>query len=112
MKRLGLICVKFSHKSHKSPSFKGIIRIIAKNRIHRHFPLHVYQNMTTDVTEFKTQEGKKSELSPIMNMAIGESLPFLIHLRPDLDFVLESLKGVLPILKQVKYRTTIHSDQG
>ena len=85
---------------------------ITKNRIHRRFPLHVYQNMTTDVTEFKTQEGKKSELNPIMNMAIGESLPFLIHLRPDLDFVLESLKGVLPILKQVKYRTTIHSDQG
>ena len=27
---------------------------IAKNRIHRRFPLHVYQNMTTDVTEFKT----------------------------------------------------------
>ena len=76
------------------------------------FSSHIYQTLTSDVTKFKTQEGKKSELNPIMNMAIGESLPFLIHLRPDLDFVLESLKGVLLILKQVKYRTTIHSDQG
>jgi len=47
-----------------------------------------------------------------MDMATGEILSFSIHHRPDLDFVMESLKGVLPILKQAKYRTTIHSDQG
>ena len=60
MKRLGLICVKFSHKSRKYRSYKGTIGTIAKNRIHRRFnPPHVYQKLTTDVTEFKTQEGKK-----------------------------------------------------
>ena len=113
MKRLGLICVKFSHKSRKYRSYKGTIGIIAKNRIHRRFnTTHVYQKLTTDVTEFKTQEGKKLYLSPIMDMATGEILSFSIHHRPDLDFVMESLKGVLPILKQAKYRTTIHSDQG
>ena len=63
------------------------------------------------MTKFKTQEGKKSELSPIMDMATGESLPFSIHPRPDLDFVIASLKGVLPIPKQAKYRTTIHLNQ-
>ena len=35
-----------------------------------------------------------------MDMATGEILSFSIHHRPDLDFVMESLKGVLPILKQ------------
>lgn len=113
MKKLGLICLKFSHKSRKYRSYKGTIGTIAKNRIHRRFnTTHVYQKLTTDVTEFKTQEGKKLYLSPIMDMATGEILSFSIHHRPDLAFVMESLKGVLPILKQAKYRTTIHSDQG
>ena len=32
--------------------------------------------------------------------------------RLDLNFVMESLSGVLLILEQANYRTTIHSDQG
>ena len=33
---------------------------------------HAYQKLTTDVTEFKTKEGKKLYLSPILDMATGE----------------------------------------
>ena len=46
-----------------------------------------------------------------MDMTTGESLSFSIHSRSDLDFVMQSLKGVLSMPKQTKYRTTIHSDQ-
>ena len=113
MKKLGLICVKYSHKTRKYRSYKGCIGMIAKNRINRRFHTpYPHQKLTTDVTEFKTEEGKKLYLSPIMDMATGEILSFSIHHRPDLAFVMESLNRVLPILKQAKYRTTIHSDQG
>ena len=113
MKKLGLICIKFSHKTRNYRSYKGTIGTVAKNRMNRRFHTpHAYQKLTTDVTEFKTQEGKKLYLSPILDMATGEILSFSIHHRPDLDFVMKSLTDILPILEQAKYRTTIHSDQG
>ena len=113
MKKLGLTCVKFSHKTRNYRSYKGTIGTVAKNRMNRRFHTpYAYQKLTTDVTEFKTQEGKKLYLSPILDMATGEILSFSIHHRPDLDFVMKSLTDILPILEQAKYRTTIHSDQG
>ena len=113
MKKLELTCVKYSHKTRKYRSYKGTVGIVAKNRMNRRFHTpYAYQKLTTDVTEFKTQGGKKLYLSSIMDMATGEILSFSIHHRPDLAFVMESLNGVLSILKQAKYRTTIHSDQG
>ena len=113
MKKLGIICIKFIHKTRKYRSYKGKIGTIAKNRINRRFHTpYPYQKLTTDVTEFKTQEGKKLYLSPIMDMATGEILSFSMSHKPDLSFVMESLNKVLPILKQANYRTTIHSDQG
>lgn len=113
MKKLGLTCLKYSHKTRKYRSYKGSVGTVAKNRINRRFSTpYPYQKLTTDVTEFKTQEGKKLYLSPIMDMATGEILSFSIHHKPDLSFVMESLNQVLPILEEAKYRTTIHSDQG
>ena len=113
MKKLGISCIKFSHKTRKYRSYKGKIGTIAKNRINRRFHTpYPYQKLTTDVTKFKTQEGKKLYLSPIMDMATGEILSFSMSHKPDLSFVMESLNQVLPILKQATYRTTIHSDQG
>ena len=113
MKKLGISCIKFSHKTRKYRSYKGKIGTIAKNRINRRFHTpYPYQKLTTDVTKFKTQEGKKLYLSPIMDMATGEILSFSMSHKPDLSFVMESLNQVLPIIKQATYRTTIHSDQG
>ena len=111
MKKLGLTCVKYSHKTRKYRSYKGTIGTVAKNRVNRRFNTpYPYQKLTTNVTEFKTQEGKKLYLSPIMDLAPGEILSFSISHRPDLNFVMESLHPVLPILKKANYRTTIHSD--
>lgn len=113
MKNLGLTCVKFGRKSRRYYSYRGTIGTIAKSRINRRFNTpYPYQKLTTDVTEFKTQEGKKLYLSPIMDMATGEILSFSMSHKPDLSFVMESLHQALPFLEQAKYRTTIHSDQG
>ena len=113
MKKLGIIFVKFSHKTRKYRSYKGKIGTIAKNRINRRFNTpYPYQKLITDVTEFKTQEGKKLYLSPIMDMTTGEILSYSMSYKSDLNFVMESLHQVLPILKQAKYRTTLHSNQG
>ncbi|MBQ1787085.1 MAG: IS3 family transposase [Turicibacter sp.] len=113
MKKLGLTCVKYSHKTCKYRSYKGTIGTVAKNLINRRFKTpYPYQKLTTDVTEFKTQEGKKLYLSPIMDLGTGEILSFSMSHKPDLNFVMESLHQALPILRDAKYRTTIHSDQG
>lgn len=57
MKNLGLICIKFGHKSRKYRSYKGTVGTVAKNRITRWFNTpYLYQKLTTDITEFKTQE--------------------------------------------------------
>ena len=113
MKNLGIIFVKFSHKTRKYRSYKGKIGTIAKNLINRRFNTpYPYQKLITDVTEFKTQEGKKLYLSPIMDMTTGEILSYSMSYKSDLNFVMESLHQVLPILEQAKYRTTLHSNQG
>lgn len=49
----------------------------------------------------------------MMDLYNGEILGFSMSKRPTLDFVIDSLKQVLPIIQgHAQYRTTIHSDQG
>ncbi|CEQ30505.1 integrase [[Clostridium] sordellii] len=51
MKKLGLKCVAFSHKSRKYNSYKGTIGKIAKNRIKRKFKTSIpHQKITTDTS--------------------------------------------------------------
>ena len=86
MKNLGIIFVKFSHKTRKYRSYKGKIGTIAKNLINRRFNTpYPYQKLITDVTEFKTQEGKKLYLSPIMDMTTGEILSYSMSYKSDLN---------------------------
>ena len=47
-----------------------------------------------------------------MDMTTGEILSYSMSYKSDLNFVMESLHQVLPILEQAKYRTTLHSNQG
>ena len=48
-----------------------------------------------------------------MDLYNGEIIGFSMNKRPTLDFVMESLNQVLPLVKELAiYRTTIHSDQG
>ena len=113
MSELNLTCGKFIRKS-RYKSYRGKVGTIAKNRMNRRFSTpYALQKLTTDVTEFKCTGEEKLYLSPIMDLYNGEIIGVSMAKRPTLDFVLESLHQVLPIIeKQAVYRTTIHSDQG
>jgi len=113
MRKLDLKGKKFMRKSRRYSSYKGTVGTVAKNRIRRRFQTPVcYQKLATDITEFKCLDGFKLYLSPIMDMYNGEILSYGIGMRPTLDFVLKPLEETLEIIKDAKFRTTIHSDQG
>jgi transposase InsO family protein len=113
MTKLGLKGDKFRRKSRKYSSYKGTTGTVSKNRINRRFHTNVcHQKLTTDITEFKCSDGVKLYLSPIMDMFNGEILSFGIGMRPTLEIVLNPLEEALKIVKDSKFRTTIHSDQG
>lgn len=113
MKKLGLKGDKFIRKSRKYSSYKGTVGTIAKNRINRRFHTNVcHQKLATDITEFKCLDGLKLYMNPIMDMFNGEILSYGISTRPTLELALKPLEEALEIVKDSKYRTTIHSDQG
>lgn len=113
MRKLGLRCEKFNRKTRKYSSYKGNVGKVAKNRINRRFKTTTYhQKLTTDITEFKCLNGVKLYLNPIMDLFNGEILSYGISMRPTLELVLNPLEEAIEIIKDSKYRTTIHSDQG
>lgn len=113
MKKLGVKGDKFRRKSRKYSSYKGNVGTVAKNRIHRRFHTNVcHQKLTTDITEFKCSDRVKLYLSPMMDMFNGEILSFGIGISPTLDLAIKPLEEALEIVKDSKYRTTVHSDQG
>ncbi|MBU7595778.1 IS3 family transposase [Metabacillus halosaccharovorans] len=112
MKKLGLKGNKFTRKTRKYSSYKGTIGTVAKNLINRRFHTNVcHQKITTDITEFKCSDGKLY-FNPFMDMFNSEILSYGISSHPTLDLVIEPLEDTLEIVKNSKYRTTIHSDQG
>jgi len=113
MGKLGLKCSKFSRKTRKYNSYKGNVGKVAKNRINRRFQTSVcHQKLTTDITEFKCLDGKKLYLSPILDLFNGEILSYGIGPSPTLDLAIRPLREAIRIVKDSKFRTTIHSDQG
>jgi putative transposase len=113
MKKRGLKGDKFRLKSRKYSSYKGTTGTVAKNLINRRFHTNVcHQKLTTDITEFKCSDGLKLYLNPIMDMFNGEILSYGIGMRPTLELALTPLEEALEIVKDSKFRTTIHSDQG
>lgn len=114
MKRLRLVCVKFTRKSRKYSSYNGTVGKIAKNKINRRFKTTIlYQKLATDITEFKLADDTKLYLSPILDMATGEVISYSMSSRPTVEFVMRSLEHAIPLIKEhATFRTTIHSDQG
>ena len=113
MRKLGLKGNKFWRKSRKYSSYKGTVGKVAKNLINRRFHTNIaHQKLTTDITEFKCIDDTKLYLNPIMDMFNGEILSFGISKHPNLKLVMEPLNEALETVKDCKYRTTIHSDQG
>ena len=121
MKKLGLICVKYTRKSRKYNSYRGTVGTVAKNRIHRRFYTSVpYQKLTTDTTEFKYYEKqkngtikiKKLYLDPYMDLFNGEIISYRISEKPNAFAIQEALKEAINRTECCPYRRTFHSDQG
>lgn len=113
MRKLGLKGSKFNRKSRKYSSYKGNVGKVAKNLINRRFQTNVpHQKLTTDITEFKCSDGVKLYLSPIMDLFNSEVLSYGIGPSPTLELAMRPLNEAIEIVKDSKYRTTIHSDQG
>ncbi|MCZ2259564.1 IS3 family transposase, partial [Sporosarcina sp. G11-34] len=113
MHKLGLKGTKFTRKSRRYSSYNGTVGTVAKNLVNRRFNTPIpYQKLTTDITEFKCLDERKLYLSPMMDMYNGEILSHGMNMHPTLDFVMKPLEEALDIVRNAKYRTTIHSDQG
>jgi putative transposase len=77
MRKLGIQCMKYFHKSRTYRSYKGKVGTIAKNRIRRRFYTSIpHQKLATDITEFKCVKGGKLYLSPLMDLFNGEIISF------------------------------------
>lgn len=121
MRKLGLKCTKFTHKSRKYNSYKETIGRLAKNRIHHRFYTSIpHQKITTDTSEFKYYEGDNSEkvsikklyLDPFLDMYNGEVLSYRISKQPNAKSVLDAQKEAIERTADCPYRRTFHSDQG
>ena len=100
MNELNLKCEKFVRKS-RYKSYKGTVGKVAKNRLNRRFSTpYALQKVVTDITEFKCTNNEKLYLSPIMDLYNGEIIGFSMSKRPTLDFVMDSLKQVLPVIQE------------
>ncbi|SDG53773.1 Transposase InsO and inactivated derivatives, partial [Facklamia miroungae] len=114
MNNLGLRCTKFWRKSRRYSSYKGAVGTIAPNHLNRRFSAkYPLQKLVTDVTEFKTADGKKLYLSPIMDLFNSEIIAWNLSSHPTLDLVMKPVTDAIDIIKTAAtYRTTLHSAQG
>lgn len=71
--------------------------------------------MVTDVSEFrygKMGQKERVYLSPIKDLCSGEIVSYSIGDRPTTDFVMKPLIELINQRPILKYRMTVHSDQG
>lgn len=111
MKEQGLLCGKFHRKSRSYYSYKGQVGKIADNELNRGFKVDKPNEVwLTDVTEFKTDNGKLY-LSPILDLYNSEIISFSLSTRPNTEFTNKSLnKGIDRLSSEDDLM--LHSDQG
>lgn len=110
MRELGFKGITNS-KRRKYSSYKGEVGRIAKNHLHRKFSSNApYQKMVTDVTEFKTKEGKLY-LSPIIDLYNLEVISFELSSSPSFDLVKQMIIDAMAIVP-AGCNSIVHSDQG
>ncbi len=108
MNSIGLKC-KVRMKKYRS--YKGEAGTIAPNILERNFKANKpNQKWATDVTEFSLF-GKKSYLSPIIDLYNGEIVSYNITYRPTLDLVIDMVDTAFDTI-QDNTDLILHSDQG
>ncbi|MCL0319340.1 IS3 family transposase [Apilactobacillus xinyiensis] len=116
MKRNNLQCRLFSRRKRKYNSYKGQVGHIASNILNGDFTAHKFgQKITTDVSEFRYGNediNHRVYLSPIMDLYSDKIISFNISEHPTVNFTLKALNAAMISLKQLPYRTIVHSDQG
>lgn len=110
MKELGFKGITNS-KRRKYSSYKGEVGRIARNHLRRKFSSDApYKKMVTDVTEFKTKEGKLY-LSPIIDLYNLEVVSFELSSSPSFDLVKQMINAAVDIVPAGS-TPIVHSDQG
>lgn len=95
----------------KYRSYKGDVGKIAPNILERDFKARKpNQKWATDITELSLF-GKKSYLSPIVDLYNGEIVAYNITCRPTLDLVLDMIDAALDKVHD-STQLILHSDQG
>ncbi|OAO20017.1 transposase [Mammaliicoccus lentus] len=114
MRENNLLCTKFTRRSRSLKTYKGQIGKVAKNMLNRRFKTdRPLQKLVSDVTQFNIKGSNvKLYLSTILDIYSGEVISFSISKSPQLSFAMESLITCIDKLKNLSYRTTIHTDQG
>ena len=111
MKELGLRCLI---RKKRYRSYKGTIGKIAPNILDRDFRAdRPCQKLVTDVSQIAIG-GKKSFLSPVLDLFNGEVLGYDISDRADLSQIDKMLDKVFAITDKLPegWDTILHSDQG
>lgn len=110
------LCRLFNRKTRKYNSYKGSVGKVARNLVNRRFFTdRPYQKLVTDVSEFRYGRESSKEilyLAPVMDLYSGEILAFNISEHPTVEFTIKPLREALESIPELKYRTTVHSDQG
>ena len=110
------LCQAFNRQKRKYNSYKGTVGRIAKNRLRRRFLTdRPYQKLVADISEFRygnMGQNDRVYLEPIMDLFSGEILAFNISEHPTVEATIKPLKEALDSIPDLKYRTTIHTDQG
>lgn len=98
-------------RAKKYKSYKGEMGRIADNIIDRQFhSIKPLQKLVTDVTEFKTDEGKLY-LSPIMDLYNQEILAYSVSKSPNFYMIRDMMDQLIPQLTEDD-QPILHSDQG
>ena len=110
MRELGLAGLT-NAKRRKYSSYRGNIGKIADNHFRRNFRADTpYQKWATDVTEFKTKEGKLY-LSPVVDLFNMEIISYEMSSRPTFTLVKNMIDKALDLLPAGSH-PVVHSDQG
>lgn len=110
-KLMNIMGLKSKVRMKRYRSYKGEVGTIAPNILERNFQANKpNQKWATDVTEFSLF-GKKSYLSPIIDLYNGEIVSYTITHRPTLDLVIDMVDAALETI-QDNTDLILHSDQG
>ncbi|MHA8263826.1 IS3 family transposase [Lactobacillaceae bacterium Melli_B3] len=109
-------CSLYTKKKSKYNSYKGQVGHIAPNLLNGKFNSALFgSKITTDVSEFRYgPEDIKHRvyLSPVLYLYSDKILSYSVSDHPTVEFTLKSLVSALESLRDLPYKTVVHSDQG